>query len=433
MSSESSTLPPQPTETTTPGETAPLTQKRASRSSACLFRLIPLFLVALIGGYLGGALSRPFSPFSFERLFPVPKIDETKESPATPLVLPAEDQAVVAVVERSLPGVVSIVVTKDVPRVRNFFRAPFGFPFFSDPFTQGEGSDEESTRRTVGSGSGFFTSADGLIITNKHVVSDSRAEYTVITSDGKEYPAQVLALDPVNDLAVIKIEGSGFPALPLGDSDALRVGQTAIAIGNPLGEFANSVSRGIISGLERSVIAGTLGDSEELRDIIQTDAAINPGNSGGPLLNLGGEVVGVNVAVAQGAENIGFAIPVNQLKRSVDEVRRTGKITAPYLGVRYVILNEAIATEADLPVEYGALIQRGERITDFAVIPGSPADKAGLMENDIILEIDGQRIDERNTLSILIAGKRVGDEVVLNVWHKGETKEVRARLEERKS
>ncbi len=387
--------------------------------------LLVAFLFGLVGGYV--AKLDTASPLAklFKAADPTVSDEEKERRPVA-----IEDQSVVGVVESASPAVVSIVISKDVPRMRGFSRSPFGFPFF---FNQDQGNGgEESTRQTVGHGSGFFVSADGYIVTNKHVVSDQNAEYTVITSDEKELPATVLALDPVNDVAIIKVNGDNFPALNLGDSDQLRVGETAIAIGNPLGEFANSVSRGIISGLKRQVTAGvSFGQEEVLRDIIQTDAAINPGNSGGPLLALSGEVVGINVAVAQGAENIGFAIPVNQIKRAVKEVRETGKIAVPYIGVRYVLLNEEIAREAGLAVSYGALIQRGERLTDFAVIPGSPADKAGLMENDIILDIDGEKIDSDHPLANIISTKRVGDTVKLRISHKGEEKEVAVKLEER--
>lgn len=406
---------------------------RMSQQSRTSWPLVVLlsFVFGLLGGYMARLDSVSVIGQLFRREVPVntSKTDKTD----APAPVPPEDQAIVSVVERGSPAVVSIVITKDVPKVRSFYRTPFGFPFFSQPYLDQEETGE-STRQTVGHGSGFFVSQDGYIVTNKHVVSDTKAEYTVITSDGKELPATVLALDPLNDVAVIKVNGDGFPALPLGDSDAIRVGQTAIAIGNPLGEFANSVSRGIISGLKRELSASvSYGQEEVLRDIIQTDAAINPGNSGGPLLNLDGEVIGINVAVAQGAENIGFAIPVNQIKRAVDEVRRTGKIAVPYLGVRYVILNEDIAAKAGFSYDSGVLIQRGESPTDFAVIPGSPADKAGLVENDIILEIDGQKIDEQHPLAVLIASHRVGDVVKLRIVHKGDEQDVTVRLEERRS
>ncbi|MFZ5982462.1 MAG: S1C family serine protease [Patescibacteria group bacterium] len=347
-----------------------------------------------------------------------------------------EDSAVISVVEQATPAVVSIVISKEISRAQGLFSEPFGDDFFNYFFGERNGVGEngqESEKQTIGGGSGFLVSKDGMIVTNKHVVADSGAEYTVVVNDGKEYPAKVLAKDPMNDIAVIKIEGSDFPTLDLGDSDQLKIGQTVIAIGNSLGEFSNTVSRGIVSGLKRNITAGSdFGQAERLNNIIQTDAAINSGNSGGPLLDISGKVVGVNVAVAQGAENIGFALPTNQIRRAVEQVRTSGKITAPYLGVRYIPISKEIQKENNLPFSYGVLVLRGERMTDFAVIPGSPADKAGLVENDIILEVDGVKIDEKTTLSEMINRKNVGDEVVLKIWHKGQEKELRAKLEEKR-
>lgn len=394
--------------------------------------------VSLIAGLVGGLASRGGALPQWLNQSATKEDQGDKERVAPLVAVAPEDEKIVSMVEQNAPAVVSIVITKDVSQYRsNFFRSPFGFsfPFFDDqtlPAPRGENG--QTQKQQVGSGSGFLVSRDGYIVTNKHVVSDSAAEYTVILNNEEEYPATVLALAPNIDIAVLKIEGNNFPALTLGDSDTLRVGQTVIAIGNPLGEFANSVSRGIISGLKRSVTAGSnFGEAETLNNIIQTDAAINPGNSGGPLFDIEGRVIGINVAVAQGAENIGFALPVNSIKRVVDEVKTTGKLTTPYIGVRYIILDKEVAQQYGIDVDSGALILRGDRMTDLAVIPGSPADKAGLVENDIILEIDGKKIDTENTLGDIIAEKRVGDEVVLKVWHKGETKEVRMRLEERKS
>jgi S1-C subfamily serine protease len=259
------------------------------------------------------------------------------------------------------------------------------------------------------------------------------ADYTVVMSDGKEYPAKVLARDPVQDVAVIKIEGTDFPVLALGDSDQMKIGQTVVAIGNSLGEFSNTVSKGIISGLGRSLTAGSfLGKSEQLSNIIQTDAAINPGNSGGPLLNINGEVIGVNVAVAAGAQNVGFAIPVNQIKRVITQVKDTGKISSPFLGVRYVIVDEELKSANNLSFDYGAVVVRGEKISDLAVVPGSPADKAGIVENDIILEINGNKINSKNPIANVIANYNIGEEITLKIWHRGEIKEVKVKLEERK-
>jgi len=381
-------------------------------------------------GFLAGRVSDGFLPDRLAGFFGISTGVKSPEVIKQQIV--EEDSAVIDVVEKKSPAVVSIVISKDVSRIQGSL--PFDFRnFFGqdvDPFGS---SDNGEQKKKIGGGSGFLVTADGMIVTNKHVVSDETAEYTVMTDDDKEHPAKIMAVDPVNDIAVIKIEGQGYPTLDLGDSDALKIGQTVVAIGNSLGEFSNTVSKGIVSGLGRSLTAsGGQGQSEKLSDIIQTDAAINPGNSGGPLLNIDGEVVGINVAMAQGAQNIGFAIPANQIKRVVEQVKTTGKITSPYLGVRYVPIDEEIKKAFNFSYDYGVLVVRGDRVTDFAVIPGSPADKAGIVENDVILEIDGEKINEKNSLSGLIAKHNVGDSVILKIWHKGETKDVPLVLAERK-
>jgi len=296
-----------------------------------------------------------------------------------------EESAVTSAVEKVSPAVVSIIVSKDLPKLEQYYYNPFGNdPFFNDFFGNGSDFLVPGTRRNgtekqeVGGGTGFVISADGMIVTNKHVVTDEQAEYTVLMNNEKKYPAKVLARDPINDLAVLKIEEKNLPTVELGDSGNLKVGQSVIAIGNALGEFRNTVSVGVISGLARSITAGGAGMAEELTNIIQTDAAINPGNSGGPLLNIAGQVIGINTAVAQGAQGIGFAIPINEVKNSIETVKKEGKIVRPWLGVRYVMLTEDIAKQNNLSITEGALVVRGDTRTDLAVIPGSPADKAGI-------------------------------------------------------
>ena len=368
---------------------------------------------------------------------------EALNAVATPELTSQEEQ-IVAVVDTVQPAVVSVIATADVPVYEQYYEDydPFGgsgtsgqdafgmfdpFGSFSVPQYRQNGTEEQE----VSSGSGFIVSADGYVVTNKHVVEQTDVEYTVITNDGTKYPATVVAKDPSNDIAVIKIEGDTFPYLEFGDSEALQVGQTAIAIGNALGEFSNSVSVGIVSGLARSLTAGDgFGNSEELSGIIQTDAAINFGNSGGPLLNAQGQVIGVNVAMAQ-AENIGFALPGNLIKSVVEDVQTDGKISRPWLGVRYVPITSELQAANSLPVDYGALIVRGEQPTDLAVIPSSPADKAGLEENDIILELDGQKLDANHDLTDIIAQRQVGDSVSVKVLHDGEERAVDITLEER--
>jgi serine protease Do len=269
-------------------------------------------------------------------------------------------------------------------------------------------------------------------VTNKHVVSDKSADYTVLLNDGKKYKAKILARDPVQDIAILKIDASGLPVLELGDSDTLELGQTVIAIGNALGEFRNTVSVGVVSGLSRTITAsGANYGSEVIQGVIQTDAAINPGNSGGPLLNLKGQVIGINTAIVSGAQNIGFAIPINNAKRGIKSVKETGVIKTPYLGVRYLIINADIAKKQNLPVDYGALL-RGDA-SGPAVMPNSPASKAGLLAEDIILEVNGVKITEENPLVSVVNKYNVGDEINLKVLRGGNRIDVRVKLEERPS
>lgn len=358
----------------------------------------------------------------------------------TPLYT-SEEVAVVNAVKKANPAVVAITISKNVPVYEQYFEripSPFG-DFFGDDFFGGftipQLRQKGTELREVGGGSGFLVSADGYIVTNRHVVADEKAEYTVFTNDGKKYDAKVVARDPALDLAIIKINGSGFEHLAFGDSDKLQVGQSVIAIGNALAEFRNTVSMGIVSGLSRTITASDRmgGNVESLDQLIQTDAGINPGNSGGPLINLAGEVIGVNVAMADGAENIGFALSSNSVKSIVESVQKTGKIVRPYLGIRYVEIDEAIKEKNKLSVDYGVLVQRGATVSDLAVIPGSPADKAGIVENDIILEIDGTKLTSDKSLSGLIRTKKVGDTVQLKVLSKGKEKIVTVTLEEMKS
>jgi serine protease Do len=250
-------------------------------------------------------------------------------------------------------------------------------------------------------------------------------------NDGKKLPAKVLARDPVQDLAVIKVDGSGFTFIPLGNSDVLKVGQTVVAIGNALGEFQNTVSVGVISGLRRTVVASGGGSAPEtLQQVIQTDAAINLGNSGGPLLDLSGRAIGIDVAMAQGAENVGFALPINMVKKDIADVQKSGKIIYPYIGVRYVTVTPALKEDKKLSVDYGALLTSSG--SESAVIAGSPAEKAGLKEGDIVLEFGGVKIDENNTLGDLISKKAVGDKVSLKVLRGTQELNIEIILEEHK-
>jgi len=349
------------------------------------------------------------------------------------------ETATIDAVKKASPSVVSIIISKEVssiqtvPNFNDFFQ--FGFPFqfnFGEPAQPAPSQNQKPQKQEIGGGSGFIVSADGLIITNKHVVADDTASYTVLTNDGKKYEAKVLAQDPTNDLAVIKIDAKDLTSLILGDSDNIEIGQTVIAIGNALGEYRNTVTRGVISGINRTVQAGGQGFTETLEEAIQTDAAINPGNSGGPLLNLNGEVIGINTAISEAGQLVSFAIPINGAKLDLESIQKSGKIVRPFLGVRYVIINKQLSDANKLTVDYGALILPGQTADQLAVVPGSPADKAGLVENDIILELNGQKIDESHSLAGLLAKYAPGDEVELKILHKGEEKTVKVKLDERK-
>ncbi len=354
-----------------------------------------------------------------------------EQSPATVIVDSAgEKSAVVNVVEQSNPAVVSIIVSKDVPIIERSYREynPFG-GFFG--FQIPEYIQNGTERREIGGGSGFLVSNDGYIVTNAHVVSDKDADYTVFLNDGSSQEAVIVAVDATFDVAVIKIPGQDLAFLEFGNSDEVKVGQTVIAIGNALGEFRNTVSVGVVSGLARSITASSgAGESEQLFNILQTDAAINPGNSGGPLLDLAGKVIGMNVAASLNSENIGFALPSNLVKSSVDSIREHGYVKRPYIGVRFVPVTPALEDMNDLSVDYGALVLRGEN-GELAVVPGSPADKAGIEENDIILEIAGQKVDLEHPLPSLIITHSIGEMISVKVLHDGEEKILRMTLEER--
>ena len=420
-----------------------------SYKKAIILAVFAALIMSMSGGFSAKAgISDILTPQYWKNLFfpqAVPSLPAppTGGSPTPPAAISAPGSALsqpvldyenakISAVKRVSPAVVSIIVTKDLPVLERYYANPFGDDFFNQFFSIPQYREKGTEKREVGGGTGFIISSDGLILTNRHVVQDEKAESTVLTNDETKYPAAVLARDPVLDLAILKIEKTGLPTAVLGDSDKLELGQTVIAIGNALGEFRNTVSVGAVSGLSRQVTARGAGQTEILKDVIQTDAAINPGNSGGPLLNLRGEVIGVNVAMVSGAQSIGFAIPINQAKSAIESVKKEGRIVIPYIGVRYVIINEEIKKKNNLPVDYGALVLRGDTREELAVIPGSPADKSGIVENDIILEFDGQKITRDNDLASIIRTKKVGQEVTLKILSKGAEKTVKVKLEERK-
>jgi S1-C subfamily serine protease len=328
-----------------------------------------------------------------------------------------EDSVITQVVQNSIPSVVTIGIEQDQTNSRN--NNPFN-PF--SPFNTRDNSDD-ITPEPNNIGSGFIISQDGLIITNKHVVSDTTSTYNVLTNDNKKYNVQKIYRDPLNDLAILKIDASGLKPLNLGDSDHLKLGQMTIAIGTPLGEFTNTVTSGIVSGLGRGITAGSPfeGSVEKLDNVIQTDAAISPGNSGGPLLNSAGQVIGINTAVASSGQNIGFAIPVNVVKQLITQFQSYGmSFERPYVGVRYKMIDKQTALLNDV-VEGAYVIE---------VIEGSPAEDAGVQTEDIIIEVDGKKVsgDDDQAITREIVNKKVGDTVQLKVWRDGSIKTIPVTL-----
>lgn len=322
-----------------------------------------------------------------------------KPSESKPLAI-AEQTATEQVIDQSLPAVVTISEGSDNSS-SNFGINPFN-PFSQQPQTAPDSGNI---------GSGFIISPDGYLVTNKHVVSDLGVAYTVITYDNKKYKVQKIFRDPLNDLAILKINAQGLTPINLGDSSNLKLGQTVLAMGTPLGEFKNTVTRGIISGLGRGIDAGSPfgGAVEQLNNVIQTDAPISAGNSGGPLVDLSGTVIGINTAVAAQGQNIGFAIPINTVKNSLNNFRSNGSsFEQAFLGVRYQMIDQT--TAANNHVAQGAYV--------IEVISGSPADKAGIKSKDIITVFDGKKIggSDSSFLSQLITKKKPGDKVPVKVW-----------------
>lgn len=336
---------------------------------------------------------------------------------------------IVQIAKKVCPAVITIVISKDLPKIEGFYLMPFGGRGIIMPkFKKGK---KEATK--IGGGSGFIISADGYVITSRHVVADTEADYTVILEPKKKYPAKVLARDPINDIAVLKIKDKKLPYLELGDSNKIELGEEVVAIGNALGEFHDTLSSGIVSGLSRYIQARNhmTQQAERLRGLIQTDAAINPGNSGGPLVDMGGKAIGVNTAMVMGAQNIGFAIPINYAKKDLEEVKKYGKIRIPFLGVKYVLLTKEIAEKNKLPINYGALIVR-ETLGESAVVKGSAAEKAGLREFDIILQAKGKKITTENPLSNILQKCQIGEEIELKILRDKKEMILKVTLEEKK-
>ena len=371
-----------------------------------------IFLLAI--GQKTKLLTLPnFSQFLPKKEISSPNPPKTNEKQ----VIVFEESVITSVVEKSLPAVVTVGIKKTTTTGGFFEIDPFN-PF--SPFRRIPGQKKKVEKNI---GSGFVIDSNGLIITNKHVVSDTEAAYQVLTYDKKKYNVEKIYRDPLNDLAILKINASNLKTLTLGDSNNLKLGQLVIAIGTPLGEFTNTVTSGIISGLGRGITAGSPfeGYVEKLDNVIQTDAAINPGNSGGPLLNSKGEVIGVNTAIAQEGQNIGFAIPSNVVKSLLEKFQKQGgNFERPFLGVRYQMIDRQTALLNDV-VEGAYVVE---------VVENSPAEKAGIEVEDIIIEFAGKKVkgEKENSLANLILEKKVGETVTLKIWRNGEIKTLMVTL-----
>jgi S1-C subfamily serine protease len=340
--------------------------------------------------YLWSKIKNSFN-ISFKRSYTGPKSLVRQE-------VVQEESSVIDVVDHVSPSVVSVVLKTSQ------------FDFFSGV-----------TQSQEGIGTGFIVDSHGLIVTNSHVADNPNGEYSIVLKDGRTFDVKKIHLDEVSDLAILEVTARDLPAVELGDSDALRVGQRAIAIGNALGRFQNTVTTGVISGISRQLRAsGGFGSEAKIyENAIQTDAALNPGNSGGPLLNSSGQVIGINVATTLGADNISFAIPVNDLKPILETFLKEGRIVRPYIGVQYQMVTPEIARVQNLP--QGAYVSR--------VLADSPADKAGVKRGDIIVEFDGKKIDPETSIARSIAKKKPGEEVRLVLDREGKEIKVSVILE----
>lgn len=400
-----------------------------SPKHAAIVSTVITVVVSLVFGATGGVLATRLT------------VTDTPASSPTTVETRSyvEESQLIDAQNKVAPAVVSIVEYQDLSQMQQFYFNPFGF----NPYTDVQ--SDENTPTKVGGGTGFIVTADGLVMTNKHVVSDTNGFFEVVLNDGTTYAAQVVARDSLNDLAFVQItpkEGEensdaaqrigSLPVVEFGDSDALQVGQHVLAIGNALAQYDNTTTAGIVSATGRKITASDSynQNAETLTGLIQTDAAINPGNSGGPLVNFDGQVVGINTAIDTQATGIGFAIPINDAKPLLASYQKNGRIVRPMLGVRYIILNAQRAKQLGLTVSYGALLVGDDSTGEFAVVPGSPADTAGLEKGNVILAVNDQKITEDFPLQNALAGYSVEDTVTLTVWVSGEEKKIDITLTE---
>lgn len=374
------------------------------KGSSHTFRLLLvvvvfILLIGLAGGFLSGMkniLNASNLPTWLSGVVDSQKPGVTSTPVSETVRVVDEESATIDVVENSSPSVVS-VLEKSV-----------SYNLFNGPQLQ---------ESSIGTG---FAVGKNLVVSNRHVVSDTDATYSIVDTEGNKHDVVDIYRDPLNDLALLKIADSDFQPLELGDSDGIKVGQTVIAIGNALGKFSNSVTKGIISGVGRGITAtGSVSQfQEEIENVLQTDAALNPGNSGGPLLNISGQVIGVNVAVGVQTENIGFAIPVNTVKDLISDYQSGVDRRKAFLGIEYVVITPEFAQNSEFPE--GVLVR--------SVVSDSAADDAGIKVNDVITAIDDKSINEDTSLATIIKGYKVGDKIKVSVWRDGKTLDLQASL-----
>lgn len=380
--------------------------------------LIAFIVVGLISGYVGSWLQGNNSNGTIT-LGSLSKQEK---------IVTSQSQLINQIAKSVGPSVVSVNVDISSSSSSSGSSSDDGFGLFG--FSQPE--EEQAA------GTGIILSSDGLIITNRHVVPDGTTNVSVTLSDGTELKdVSVLGRTPDTDdldIAFLKInntDGHKLTPAVIGDSSTVQVGDSVVAIGNALGQFQNTVTSGIISGYGRSVEAGDSsgsGSTEDLDDLFQTDAAINEGNSGGPLVNMNGQVIGINTAIAGDAQNIGFAIPINDAKGLITQVSKTGKLQTPYLGVRYIPLTADVANEYNLSVNNGAFIAPSNDPSSPSVVPGSPASQAGLQSNDIITEVNGTPINQDNSLTSLLDQYVPGNNITLTILRGSSTKQISVKL-----
>ncbi len=393
------TDPPAPQSTSAPARSTKATKQRSS---------LGLVLICLVAGFFGGWVGSERRATTLTSL--------SADAGTRQEIVLTESQVISDIAKNVGESVVSITSTTQVQR-NSFFFGP-------------------TTQEAQGAGTGIIISEDGLIITNKHVVPTNTNEVTITLSDGTELDnVEIIGRGRQSeDIAFLKVKdtkGKTLKAAKIGESSAMKVGDKVIAIGNAKGRFQNTVTEGIVSGVGRSIQAGDeSGGSEELYNLIQTDAAINPGNSGGPLVNINGEIIGINTAIDGDAEGIGFAIPIDDVKSLIKSVTEKGKLIRPYLGVHYVNITDDYAYEFNLPVKRGAYLAPRGTSGQNPIIKDSPAEKAGLKEKDIITKVNDTTIDENHNLSSVLGTFSAGDQITLTVLRDGKEQTISATLAE---